>query len=172
MSTEAWLNSMLKYTNDPFDWEKPSLTGQCHLFREVVSKEPDSFLDFIHQITKDNRILIAYVQAGMQGLMDAGRMDDAMHVLEGILEAIDNDVNSTERGFSIHSLLFALNDIPKHDHVPEIVVRLLCNALVNAKEPEEDRHQDDKDVHTVGINQTTMLLRYLLMVQLGGFMTI
>lgn len=89
MSTEAWLNSMLKYTNDPFDWEKPSLTGQCHLFREVVSKEPDSFLDFIHQITKDNRILIAYVQAGMQGLMDAGRMDDAMHVLEGILEAIE-----------------------------------------------------------------------------------
>jgi len=162
MSTEAWFNSMLKYTNDPFDWEKPSLTGQCHLFREVVSKEPDSFLDFIHQITKDNRILIAYVQAGMQGLMDAGRMDDAMHVLEGILEAIDNDVNSTERGFSIHSLLFALNDIPKHDHVPEIVVRLLCNALVNAKEPEEDRHQDDKDVHTVGINQSRGNAGYML----------
>ena len=105
---------------------------------------------------------MAYPQAGMQGLMDAGRMGDAMHVLEGILEAIAHDVNSTERGFSVHSLLFALNDIPKQDHVPEIVIRLLCNALVNAKEPEEDRHQDDKDVHTVGINQSRGNAGYML----------
>ena len=44
MSTKAWHNSMLKYINDPFDWEKPTLTGQCHLFRNVVSKEPDKFV--------------------------------------------------------------------------------------------------------------------------------
>lgn len=162
MSIDTWFNSMLKYTKDPFDWEKPSLTGQCHLFRNVVSKEPDKFVGLINQIINDDRILFAYPQAGMQGLIDAGRIDNAMLVLEGILSAINNNVNSTDRGFDIHSLLFALNDIVKQDHVPEVVIRLLCNALINIKEPEEDMHQDDKDVHTVGINQSRGNAGYML----------
>ena len=162
MSTDTWINSMLKYTDDPSDWKKPSLTGQCHLFRDVVSKDPDKFLGLIDQIIKDDRIPLAYPEAGMQGLMDAGRTDDAMHTLEGILNAVDHDVNSTERGFSIHSLLFALNDIVKQDPVPEIVVRLFCDALINAKEPEKDIHQNDKDVHTVGVNQSRGNAGYML----------
>lgn len=71
-------------------------------------------------------------------------------------------MNSDVRGFSIHSLLFALNDIPKQDHIPAIVMDLLCNALINAKEPEEDRHKEDKDVHTVGINQARGNAGYML----------
>lgn len=153
MSSRAWLNSMLKYISEPFDWKKPSLIGQCQLFREVVSKAPDKFINLINQIVQDNRVLIAYPQAGMQGLMDAGRFGEALHILEGILDAVNHDVNSTERGFNIHTLLFALGDIVEQDHVPEIVVQLLCNALVNAKEPEDDGHQKDKDIYNVGLNQ-------------------
>lgn len=162
MSPETWLKSMLTYTNNPLDWKIPSLTGQCHLFRDVVSKEPDKFTGFIDDILKDDRVLLDYPQAGMQGLMDVGRMDDAMHVLEGILGVINNDVNSTIRGFNLHSLLFALNDVVKGDHVPEIVFNLFCNALLNAKEPDEDKHKDDKDVHNVGINQSRGNAGYLL----------
>ena len=162
MSCDTWFNSMLKYNIDPHDWERPSLTGQCHLFREVVSKNPDKYVGLIDRAITDERILLDYPQAGMQGLLDAGRMDEAMHVLESILGIIGNDVNSDVRGFSIHSLLFALNDIPKQDHIPAIVMDLLCNALINAKEPEEDRHQEDKDVHTVGINQARGNAGYML----------
>lgn len=162
MSPESWLNSMLTYKNDPMDWEKPSLTGQCHLFRDVVGKDPDKFLGMINDVVKDERVLLDYPLAGMQGLMDAGRMGDAMHVLEGILDVIHYDVNSSERGFSLHSLLFALNDIAKSGQVPEIVFNLFCNALLNAKEPEEDRHKDDKDVHNVGINQSRGNAGYML----------
>lgn len=162
MSCETWHNSMLKYTNEPMDWEKPSLTGQCHLFRNVVSKEPDKFIGLINEILKDDKVLLAYPQAGMQGLMDAGRMDDAMSVLEGILDVIQGDVNSEVRKFSIHSLLFALNDIVKSDHVPEIVFDLFCNAVVNAKEPEEDIHQSEKDVYNVGMNQSRGNAGYML----------
>lgn len=153
MSVETWHKSMLAYTNDPMDWNKPSLTGQCHLFRDVVKKEPGKFIDFINKIIDDEQVLLAYPQAGMQGLLDAGHLDEALHVLERILDVIHHDVNSTERGFSLHSLLFALNDIPKMDQVPEPVFNLFCNALLNAKEPEEDIHQDEKDVYNVGINQ-------------------
>lgn len=162
MSCDTWFNSMLKYNIDPHDWERPSLTGQCHLFREVVSKNPDKYVGLIERAIADERILLDYPQAGMQGLLDAGRMDEALLVLEGILGIIGNNVNSDVRGFSIHSLLFALNDIPKQDHIPAIVMDLLCNALINAKEPEEDRHKEDKDVHTVGINQARGNAGYML----------
>ena len=162
MSPEAWHKSMRAYTNDPMDWNKPSLTGQCHLFRAVVAKEPDKYIGLIDTVLDDDSVLLDYPQAGLQGLLDAGRVDDALHVLERILDVIGKDVNSTIRGFSLHSLLFALNDIPKMDHVPEIVFKLFCDALLYAKEPEEDRHKDDKDVQTVGINQSRGNAGYLL----------
>ena len=162
MSPEAWHKSMRAYTNDPLDWNKPSLTGQCHLFRAVVAKEPDKYIGLIDTVLDDDSVLLDYPQAGMQGLLDAGRLDDALHVLERILVVIGNDVNSTIRGFSLHSLLFALNDIPKMEHVPEIVFRLFCVALLYAKEPVEDRHKDDKDVQTVGINQARGNAGYML----------
>ena len=162
MSPESWHKSMRAYTNDPMDWNKPSLTGQCHLFRAVVAKEPDKFIGLIDTVLDDDNVVLDYPQAGMQGLLDAGRVNDALHVLECILDVIGNDVNSTIRGFSLHSLLFALNDIPKMGHVPELVFKLLCNALLNAKEPEEDRHKDDKDVQTVGINQSRGNAGYML----------
>lgn len=163
MNPETWHKSMLAYTNDhPMDWNKPTLTGQCHLFKAVVGKDPDKFIGLINTVLDDNRILLAYPQAGMQGLLDAQRLDDAMHVLERILDVIYNDVNSTERGFSLHSLLFALNDISKMDQIPEIVFQLLCNALLNAKEPEEDIHQEEKDVYNVGINQARGNAGYML----------
>lgn len=162
MSPETWHKSMRAYTNDPMDWNKPSLTGQCHLFRAVVAKEPDKYIGLINTVLDDNRVLLDYPQAGMQGLLDAGRLDDALHVLERILVVIGNDVNSTIRGFSLHSLLFALNDIPKMDHVPELVFKLFCDALLYAKEPEGDRHKDEKDVQTVGINQSRGNAGYLM----------
>lgn len=162
MSHDTWLNSMLKYNIDPHEWDRPSLTGQCHLFRNVVSKEPDKFLKLINQTIQDKRILIDYPLAGMQGLLDANRLNDAMHILKGILGIINNDVNSTERGFSIHSLLLALNDVVKQDHVPEIVIQLLCNALINANEPKEDIHQNDIDVYNIGINQPRGNAGYML----------
>lgn len=162
MSPKAWHKSMLDYTNNPMDWNKPSLTGQCHLFRFVVSKEPDKYIRLIETVLDDNRVLLDYPQAGMQGLLDAGRLDDALQVLERIHGVIGNDVNSKIRGFSLHSLLIALNEIPKMDHVPEPVINLFCNALLNAKEPEEDMHIDDKDVHNVGINQSRGNAGFLL----------
>ncbi|MDE7336144.1 MAG: hypothetical protein K2N10_07535, partial [Muribaculaceae bacterium] len=163
MSLETWLESMLKYnTNDSMNWEKPSLTGQCQLFRSVVCREPDKFIGFINQIIIDDRVLLCYPLSGMQGLLDAGRLDEAMSVLNEILNAVQYDVNSTYRGFCIHSLLFSLGNIVKQDVVPEIVIRLLCNTLINAEEPANDSHQNDKDIYNVGINQVRGNAGYML----------
>ena len=153
MSCEMWHKSMLTYVTNPMDWDKPSLTGQCHLFRDVVSQDPEKYIGLIDQIICDDRILISYPKAGMQGLLDAGRVEDALHVLEGILKVVDNDVNSNKRGFDILSLLFAIDDITKQEEVPEIIIQLLCNTLTNAKEPEVDNSQQTNDIYNVGLNQ-------------------
>lgn len=163
MSLKTWLNSMLKYnTNGSMDWERPTMNGQCQLFRSVVSNEPDKFIGFINQILTDDRIPLCYPLSGMQGLLDAGKLSEAMSVLDGILNVVNNDVNSTYRGFSIHSLLFSLGEIVKNDVVPEIVIRLLCNTLINAEEPADDAHQNDKDIYNVGINQARGNAGYML----------
>ena len=163
MNLDTWHKAMLTYTdNSIIDWDRPSLTGQCHLFRNVVAKEPNKFIDLINTALDDNRVLLDYPQAGMQGLLDAGRLDDAVHVMERILDIVHYDVNSTFRGFCIHSLLFALNDVSKMSLVPEPVFKLFCNVLLNAKEPDEDIHQDMKDVYNVGINQARGNAGYML----------
>lgn len=163
MSCKTWYNSMLKYnTNAHHEWNKPSLTGQCELFREVVSRNPDKYLELIDKIIQDDEILLAYPEAGMRGLIDANRIAEAEHVLQGILGVIGNDVNSEKRGFSIHSFLFAINDMINGDTMPESVFRLLCNTLVNAKEPKDDIHKGEKDVYNVGINQARGNAGYML----------
>lgn len=162
MSRKTWFHSMLKYNDDPFDWNKPSLTGQCQLFRSVVNDNPDKYIGLIDDAIACEKIPLAYSQAGMQGLVDAGRIDEAEHVLRGILGVVNNDVNSTVRGFSIHSLLFVLSDFVKGGNVTDCVFQLLCNALVNAEEPVENGHHDEKDVYNIGLNQARGNAGYML----------
>lgn len=165
MSADAWFNSMLAYKDeDPLDLNMPSIIGQCELFRKIVSNNPDRFLKLLNQIIDDDRIPLAYPKAGMQGLIDVGKIDEAMHVLSGILNVVNNDVNSTKRGFDIHSLLYALEDIIKQEHLPRILIRLLCNTLLNAKEDGEEINLEDKKVYEVGINQVRGHAGYLLVI--------
>ena len=155
MSPKAWLNSMRKYVNEreSANWEAPTLRGQCILFREVVSQAPDKFTDLIKQIAYDELIPLAYAQAGLEGLIQAGRIDDAVCVLEYMLVAVNHDINSDHRGFRILALLFALDNIVKQDHIPKLVVQLLCQTLLEAKESKLEKYQKDENAITIGINQ-------------------
>ena len=118
-----------------------------------MGKEPEKYLDLIKQTIKNEQISLAYPLAGLEGLLDAKKINDAMDILKDILDVINNDINTTERRFSIHSLLIALNDVINNEDVPELVFDLLCNTVINAKEPEEDKYQDAKDIYNIGINQ-------------------
>lgn len=162
MSCKTWFKSMLKYTTNPIAWDKPSLTGQCQLFRIVVQENPDKYLGLIDEAIACDKIQIAYPVAGMQGLIDAGRINEAEHVLNGILDVIGHNLNTDVRGFSIHSLLFAVGDWVKSGNVTDDLFHFLCDALKYSAEPEEDRHKEDKDVYNVGINQARGNAGYML----------
>lgn len=154
MSLDAWYKSMLVYTDDHCSADdRPTLTGQCNLFRSIVGKEPDRFMPLLNDILSDEKVLIQYPLSGMRGLLDAGRTDDAMTVLEGILDAVGRDVNSSHRGFDIRSLLIALDDVLNGGSVPEAVLDLLCDALLNVHELDDDIHSEGTNVGETGINQ-------------------
>lgn len=154
MSIEDWRKSMRQYTSDiDVRWDYPTLRGQSTRFREVVNRIPDKFTGLIKEIAQDEAIPMAYPLAGLEGLIQAGRVDDAVCVLEYILIAVNHDINSDYRGFCIRTLLFALDSIVKQDHIPEQVVQLLCQTLLDAREPQREEYQKDQDAITIGINQ-------------------
>ena len=155
MNCTTWYKSMIEYVdNDHIDWSRPSLMGQCELFRSVVAGNPEKFVSFITEIAKDEKILLAYVISGMRGLVDAKRLSEAENVFSIIVEQIGNDVNSNHRKFDIHSFLFALDDFLKADYVPASLFDFICNSAHFAKEPEEEKAaQDESDIYNRGINQ-------------------
>lgn len=155
MSCATWYKSMIKYVDDDhIDWSRPSLTGQCQLFRAIVANDPNKFVSFINEIVGDEKILLVYVESGMRGLLDAGRMAEAEHVFNLILAQIGTDVNTEIRGFEIHAFLFALDDFIKANYVPQTVFDFICNAVLFVKEPEDDSQSNSgRDIYNTGINQ-------------------
>ena len=114
---------------------------------------PSKFTDLIKQIAYEELIPLAYAQAGLEGLIQAGRIDDAVCILEHMLIAVNHDINSDHRGFCILTLLFALDNIVKQNHIPKLVVQLLCQTLLDAKESKLEEYQKDQNTLTIGINQ-------------------
>lgn len=164
MSCATWYKSMTKYVcNDHANWARPSLTGQSELFRTVVAENPNKFKALIDDIVDDNRIPLVYAESGMRGLLDAGQLEDAERVLSKILVQIGNDVNSTYRCFDIYTALHAIDDFLKAEKLPKKVFDFLCKAVINAKEPDEDKFiNSEHDIYNTGINQARGHAGYML----------
>lgn len=164
MSCKTWYISMQKYNNNnhSFDWDRPSLTGQCHLFRSVVSSDPDKFIKLLDDVVKSPNIPLDYAISGMQGLIDASRIEAAEYLLKEILIVIDDNVNSSLRGFNLHSMLFALSDIVKGGNIPRSFFEFICYALKNADETLVDDDYKEKDIYNKGLNQTRGNAGYML----------
>ncbi len=163
MSHKTWYNSMQKYNNDnSSDWDRPSLTGQCQLFRNVVSKNPDKYMDLLDEVITCETIPLAYAEAGMRGYIDAGRIKEAEHVFKSIISVIGNDVNFSTRGLTSHSLLYSFLDIVKSEDIPDSIFNFICNLTIYAEETIVDKGHNEKDIYKIGLNQTRGNAGYLL----------
>lgn len=156
MSCKAWAKSMTTYTDNrhSFDWNRPSLEGQSQLFRQVVSCNPEKYLQLLKDIVTNKNILLCYAESGLSGLLDAKRYMEAEHVFCSIVREIEGDVNSEYRGFGIHSFLYVIDTFLKANYMPRSVFDFLCNAVLYAKE--SDRRAEDsneKDIYNTAINQ-------------------
>lgn len=156
MSCKSWYKSMTKYTDNRHDtdWNRPSLMGQCQLFRSEICKNTDKYLDFLKDIVTDSSISFAYVEAGMNGLLDAKKYQDAEYIFSCIVKEIEEDVNSSHRDFDIHSFLFAIDAFIKGGYLPKVVFDFLCNAVVNVEESETVNEPiEQRDIYNTAINQ-------------------
>lgn len=171
MDCKSWYISMTKYTGDQHttDWERPSLTGQCQLFRSEVSENSNKYLALLEDIVSDSKISFAYVEAGMNGLLNAGRYQEAECIFSGIIKEIKDDVNSKYRDFDIHSFLYAIDAFIKYDNLPQVVFDFLCSAVVNVEESEVANKQiEERDIYNTAINQARGHAAHLL-VRCGKF---
>lgn len=163
MSLKAWYKSMKKYvTDDHFDWKKPSLTGQATLFRESVKESPDKFITLLDNIIANDNIPIAYAEAGMRGFLDAKRLDEAEHVFSSIVSLLNNDVNSTVRGFNIHSFLYAIDDFIKGEKLSPSILNFICKTVREVEEEPVNEENISQDIYNKGINQARGHAGYML----------
>lgn len=165
MSCKAWLKSMIKYTDDGRtpEMEHPSLTGQCHRFRKVVSEHPEHYLNLLDQIVSKENMPLAYAETGLNGLLDAGRYEEAEHLFVGIVNVIKGDVNACVRGFDLHTFLYSIDKFIHCNQLPEPVYSFLREAVLNASENEVDA--DDMaecDICNKAINQSRGHAAYML----------
>lgn len=165
MDCKSWYKSMTKYTDNlhSFDRERPSLMGQCQLFRNETHKNPDRYLQLIKKIVIDSTISFAYVEAGMNGLLDAKRFQEAEFIFSCIVNEIKGDVNSNYRNFDIHSFLYVIDTFIKEGHLPQVVFDFLCNAVVNVQESDVNKNQtEERDIYNAAINQARGHAAHLL----------
>ena len=165
MDCKSWYISMTKYTDNlhTFDRERPSLMGQCQLFRNETHKNPDIFLKLIKDIVVDSKIPFAYVEAGMNGLLDAKRFQEAEIIFSGVVNEIKDNVNSNYRNFDIHSFLYVIDTFIKEGYLPQVVFDFLCNAVVNVQESDVNKNQtEERNIYNTAINQARGHAAHLL----------
>lgn len=138
MSLNAWRSSMQTYnTNSHIDIETPTLTGQANAFKNEVTQNPDKFFKFILEIIGDDSIMMDYPMAGLHGMLNAERLDLAEQIMIEIIKWIGDDLERTDRNFTVHTLLFTFTDrIPKKD-LPQVFFDFLCRVVL-----EKDDHND------------------------------
>lgn len=155
MDNQAWISSMIKYNTDSHhDFTTPTLTGQSRLFRENVKNEPDRFYPFILEVIYQEDISLKYIQAGFEGLVEAGRIDMAVVVFERLINYIGNDLNTAHRNFSLHLLLFSISPLINAEKLPPQIFDFICRAIYETDDSHDMDNHMGFDLVTAAINRT------------------
>lgn len=155
MSLEAWRTSMQTYnTNSHIDFETPTLTGQANAFRNEVTQNPDKFFKFILEIIDDNSIMMDYPIAGLHGMLDAERLDLAEQVMIEIVKWIGDDLERTDRNFTVHALLFAFTDRIPGKVLPPVFFDFLCRVVFEKDDRNDSKSLNEGNIEFDAINRT------------------
>lgn len=155
MSLDAWRTSMQTYnTNNHIDFETPTLTGQANVFKNEVTHNPDKFFKFIIDIIDDDDIMMDYPIAGLHGLLDAERLDLAEQVMIEIVKWIGNNLERTDRNFTVHSLLFAFTDRIPNKVLPQVFFDFLCRVVCEKDDRNDATNLNEGRIEIDAINRT------------------
>lgn len=154
MGIEEWRRAMRKYNTDiSHDFKTPTLTGQCNLFQKEVSENPDKYKKLIFEIFDDEDISMKYILAGIEGLIEAERINDAATVTDHLFSHwIGKDINKSVRDFSLHGFLFAVAKVFNHDDIPSVFFQSIKKIVLEADDSKDMERFSGSDILTHSIN--------------------
>lgn len=146
MSDSQWLSAMKRYNTDRMPHlGTPTLEGQARRLTALVTEKPDDYINLSKEVVADKEISLRYSIAMLEGFVKSGRPEYARQTLEGMIGAVNSDLNSKDRGFSLHSVLFALYDFFQKEECPEYFFRFLCRAAMEADDAGDDATDNASD---------------------------
>lgn len=155
MSLNAWRTSMQTYnTNSHIDLDTPTLTGQANAFRDEVTQNPDKFFKFILEIIGDDSIMMDYPMSGLHGMLNAERLDLAEEVMIEIIKWIGDDLERTDRNFSVHALLFTFTDRIPNKVLPQVFFDFLCRVVFEKDDRNDATSLNEGHIEFDAINRT------------------
>ena len=163
MDAEAWYGSMQKYTTDNnFDWNIPSITGQKHLFEAIVAENPDKFVDLMVRIIEEDKVSLGYAVAGVRGLVAANKLDTADKVLRLIFDRLKKNLTYDGEGFSLFELLNTIDSQMKKNHLSNDAFEFICKVLRDYPDEDDEEYLQEKDIYQRGINTARGNAGYML----------
>lgn len=174
MGDKEWLSSMKTYThNYPIHFESPTLEGQAQQLELLVTENPDAYLSLAKEVVEDGEISMRYCTAMLKGFVKSGKWRYAQNHLASMLEAVNNDLNSSLRGFSLHNVLFSLQDIFQRPDMPDYFFQFLCRTVVEADDSDDFKKDEEasgfaSSLMTHVINTTRGNAVYTLVKLLGS----
>lgn len=156
MDVDAWRSSMKKYNSDIHnDFKTPTLTGQSHVFKNVVASNPDKFIPLLMEIFDEEDISMKYLLAGLEGLIAADRIDDAAVIVDHLFHQwIGDDINITRRDFSLHSYLFAISNLIERTDINPVFFETVRRIVLEADDSHDMENYSGFDMMTHAINTT------------------
>ena len=162
MTCSEWIKAMTKYVDDAgTDIKRPTLSGQCEVLESLVRDDPDKYSVLLDEAVKNEKIPIKYVEYGMRGLIEAGRLENAEHVFMRIVDLFDGNLYSSYRGFEIRRFLTSMEGFIQKRHITKAMVDVIGEAAMNAEE-DEVVYSDEMTVYDIGMNRTRGFAGYLL----------
>jgi len=145
-SQEDWKNSFktYTYTNKKFDsWKQPSEYEHGRKFVDVVSQNPNEYLDFVDQIIDDKEISNTYVVKALEGLKE-GKIN-----VDELKDLFVKTIN--KRQFEKENTLYLIwltRYFVENKKVYTEVLEFLKTNMINGDEGRENQ----KDALSAGIN--------------------
>lgn len=167
MDDVQWLKSMKKYDNNQTwtDFYKPTLTGHAMQLKECAKKDPRRYSDLIVKAAQDENIQLTYPLYGFEGVTEAEDKEENREYVLKCFNAIkirfDGDVNKNGSA-QLCQILRPLKYFIEHGPMPQEVFNFICEAVINAKEDDDNNDPNDKEPYQKGLNRARGIAAGLL----------
>lgn len=133
--------------------------------KECAKKDPRRYSDLIVKAAQDENIQLTYPLYGFEGVTEAEDKEENREYVLKCFNAIkirfDGDVNKNGSA-QLCQILRPLKYFIEHGPMPQEVFNFICEAVINAKEDDDNNDPNDKEPYQKGLNRARGIAAGLL----------